>query len=106
MCEAYARTIEESPGTTPRERSMENIFQDYVRELVEELLPGTKVEFLPARQQPHTDSVYPVRFKTETADLIVGFPERMVLMVQGDRPVRETVTQLVRLVKYFRRRAS
>lgn len=82
---------------------MEETFQDYVQHLVEGLLPGARVEFLPAREVSHTDPIYPVRFKTETADLVVSFPQRMVLMRDGEEPVRNTVMCLVRLVYYFRK---
>ena len=81
---------------------METTFQDYVRNLVEGLLPGVRVEFLPAREPSHTDPVYPVRFKTETADLVVSFPQRMVLMQDGEELVRQTVMCLVRLIYLFR----
>jgi hypothetical protein len=82
---------------------VEQAFQDYVRRLGEELLRGVRVEFLPAREQPHTDPVYPVRFKTHDADLVVGFPERMVFMPVAQEEVRQSVTCLARLVHYFRR---
>ena len=56
---------------------MEGTFQGYIQKLAEGLLPGVRIEFLPARELSHTDPIYPVRFKTETADLVVGFPQRM-----------------------------
>jgi hypothetical protein len=86
-----------------RSRLTEQLFQDDVRRLAEELLPGVRVEFLPAREQPHTDPVYPVRFKTDSADIVVAFPESMVLVQDGQAAVREAVTCLARLVHYFRR---
>lgn len=81
---------------------MEQVFQNYVRQLAEELLPGIRVEFLPLREPPHTDPVHPVRFKTDSADIVVGFPERMVSMPDGQEGIRLTVTCLSRLVQYFR----
>jgi hypothetical protein len=81
---------------------MDQVFQDYVRRLAEELLPGVRVEFLPPREQPHTDPVYPVRFKTDSADIVVGFPHRMIFIPDGQEGVRQTVTCLGRLIQRFR----
>lgn len=86
--------------------AVERTFQDYFQDLAGELLKGARVEFLPARESPHTDPIYPVRFKPEAADLIVGFRERMVLLPEGKRAVGETVVRVVRLIRYFTSRTG
>jgi hypothetical protein len=81
---------------------MEKAFQEYVRGLVRELHPAIRVEFLPARDIVHSDPIYPVRFETETASLMVGFPQRMVLSTERKAEVHDTVARVVRLLGYFK----
>jgi len=83
---------------------MTRVFEDYIRNIVDELNPAIRVEFLLPRETPYTDPIYPVRFKTDTAELIVAFPQRMVLIPEGKGEVYETVARVVRLLNYFQRR--
>jgi len=83
---------------------MSAAFQDFVRNIIGELNPAIRVECLPPRETPHDDPVYPVRFKTDTAELIVAFPHRMVFLPEGKEEVYETVARVVRLLNYFQRR--
>ena len=85
---------------------MTKAFQDCIQNIIGELNPAIRVEFLLPRETPYTDPIYPVRFKTDTAELIVGFPQRMVLIPEGTGEVHETVARIVRLMNYFRRRPA
>ena len=82
---------------------MTKAFEDYVRSIIGELNPAIRVEFLLSRETPYDDLVYPVRFKTDANELIVGFPHRMVCIPEGKGEVHETVARIVRLMNYFRR---
>ena len=82
---------------------MEKAFQEYIRDLVLELHPAMQVEFLPPRDIVYADPIHPVRFRTETTSVTVGFPQRVVLFPEGKAEVYETVARVVRLLPYFER---
>ncbi|MFQ5801834.1 MAG: hypothetical protein ACE5JQ_02935 [Candidatus Methylomirabilales bacterium] len=82
---------------------METAFQDYVENIIGELYAALQVEFLPPRDTLYDDPVYPVRFKTNTGEIMVGFPHRMVLIPGGKGTVHETVARVVRLLDSFQR---
>lgn len=82
---------------------MEKAIQEYIRDLVIELHPAMQVEFLPPRDIVYADPIHPVRFRTETTSVTVGFPQRVVLFPEGKAEVHETVARVVRLLPYFER---